>query len=163
MSIGLYKALEKKGIQSVKTQVGDRYVLEEMLKHGYNLGGEQSGHIIFLDHSTSGDGLLTAVQLINVMVEKETSISELASEVSEYPQVLKNIQVKDKVATMEDPRVLEKIEAVENRLGEDGRVLVRPSGTEDLLRVMVEAPTDEMATQYVDEIIEYIKEIESEK
>ena len=156
-NLGFYKALEKIGIYSVKTAVGDRYVLEEMLKHDYNFGGEQSGHIIFLDHSTSGDGLLTAVQLINVMVEKGASLSELASEVVKYPQVLKNVRVTDKDRIMNDSTVLEKISSVEAALGNEGQVLVRPSGTEDLIRVMIEAPTDELANQYADDIVNVIE------
>lgn len=158
-NLGLYKALDKIGIQSVKTPVGDRYVLEEMLKNGYNLGGEQSGHIIMLDHATSGDGLLTAVQLIHVMLEKDASLSELASEVVEYPQVLRNVAVMDKEKVIQHPALLEKIKAIEAKLGSDGRVLVRPSGTEELIRVMVEAPTEELANQYVQEIQETIETI----
>lgn len=159
-NIGFYKALNKHGLTSVKTQVGDRYVLEEMLKNGYNLGGEQSGHIIFLDYATTGDGLLTAVQLINVLVETELPLSELAKDMVTYPQVLKNIRVKSKENIMKDERVLSKIRSVEEVLGEDGRVLVRPSGTEDLLRIMVEAQTDELANKYVDEIIAFVKATE---
>lgn len=158
-NIGFYKALKEKEINSVQTQVGDRYVLEEMLKNDYNLGGEQSGHIICLDHSTTGDGLLTAVQLINVLVEKGATLSEITKGIKNYPQVLKNIKVNNKEYFLNNARLKKKIELIKEKLGEDGRVLVRPSGTEPLIRVMVEAETDELCNQYVDEIIDTIKKL----
>ncbi len=155
-NIGLYKALEEKGINSVQTQVGDRYVLEEMLKNGYVLGGEQSGHIICLNHSSTGDGLLTALQLINILIDKGVSLSVLAKDMKTYPQVLKNIKVKDKKAILENEQLLAKKAEIEALLGNNGRVLVRASGTESLIRVMVEAETEELCEKYVDEIINVI-------
>ncbi len=155
-NLGYYKSIDEIGLKSAQTQVGDRYVLEEMLKNNYNLGGEQSGHIIYLDYSSTGDGLLTALQLINILVEKNATLSELASEMTIYPQLLKNINVKNKSEILENNKVKEVIKKVETELGDEGRVLVRASGTEDLVRVMVEAKTDEICEQYVNEIIEVI-------
>lgn len=156
---GFYKALREAGIKSVQTQVGDRYVLEEMLKNDYNLGGEQSGHIICLDYSTTGDGLLTAVQLINVLVEKELSLSEISKEIKKFPQILKNVEVKDKDLVIKNVELQFLIKDIENRLGDEGRILVRPSGTEPLIRVMVEAEDENICNQYVDEVINKIKAI----
>lgn len=156
---GFYKALREAGIKSVQTQVGDRYVLEEMLKNDYNLGGEQSGHIICLDYSTTGDGLLTAVQLINVLVEKELSLSEISKEIKKFPQILKNVEVKDKDLVIKNVELQFLIKDIENRLGDEGRILVRPSGTEPLIRVMVEAEDENICNQYVDEVINKIKTI----
>lgn len=158
-NIGFYKALEAEGIKSDKTAVGDRYVMEEMRKGGYNLGGEQSGHIIFLNYTTTGDGMLSALQLVNVMKETGKPLSELASEMTIFPQVLKNVKVTDKNAALSNPKVLSEIEAVEKELGADGRVLVRPSGTEPLVRVMVEAPTKEECEQYVDRIVKVVDDL----
>lgn len=158
-NIGFYKALEEHGMKSDQTSVGDRYVMEEMRKGGYNLGGEQSGHIIFLDHITTGDGLLSALQLVNVMKDTNKSLSELASEMQVYPQVLKNVKVVDKHEVMNNQQVLEAIQEVEAELGEDGRVLVRPSGTEPLLRVMVEAETEEQCEKYADQIATIIDKL----
>ncbi|KIS03932.1 phosphoglucosamine mutase [Paucilactobacillus wasatchensis] len=148
-NLGMYKALEKAGLTSVKTKVGDRYVVEEMLKNGYNLGGEQSGHIIFLDFNTTGDGMLTALQLLSVIKQTGKPLSELAQEVTEYPQELVNIQVKDKQAALKNEALLAIIAQVEKEMASDGRVLVRPSGTEPLLRIMAEAPTKEAVHEYV--------------
>ncbi|GAB3796048.1 phosphoglucosamine mutase [Virgibacillus kimchii] len=158
-NIGFYKALEENGMTSNKTAVGDRYVLEEMLKNGYNLGGEQSGHVIFLDYNTTGDGMLSALQLVNVMKETGKSLSELAGEMTIFPQVLKNVKVIDKHAVINNTRIQEEINAVENELGEKGRVLVRPSGTESLVRVMVEAPTKEECETYVDRVVKVIENV----
>lgn len=158
-NIGFHQALKKKGIHVVSADVGDRYVMEKMLKGEYNFGGEQSGHIIFLNHTTSGDGMLTAIQLINIMKEKGKTLSELASEMTIFPQVLKNIPVKDKHAMMMNTELQHKILEVENELGEDGRVLVRPSGTEALIRVMVEAETKDDCEKYADQIVEVIKKL----
>ena len=158
-NIGFHQALKKKGIHVVSADVGDRYVMEKMLKGEYNFGGEQSGHIIFLNHTTSGDGMLTAIQLINIMKEKGKTLSELASEMTIFPQVLKNIPVKDKHAMMMNTELQHKIAEVENELGEDGRVLVRPSGTEALIRVMVEAETKDDCEKYADQIVEVIKKL----
>lgn len=155
-NLGFYKALETQEIKSKKTAVGDRYVLEAMLEDGYNLGGEQSGHIIFLDYSTSGDGMLSAIQLINVMKETGKSLSELASEMKKYPQVLENVPVTDKEKALTNEEIKNEIEVVEKALGDKGRVLVRPSGTESLVRVMVEAETEEICEQYVDQLVQVI-------
>ncbi len=157
-NIGYYHALEEQDIQSVKTKVGDRFVVEEMRKNGYNLGGEQSGHVIFLDHSTTGDGLLTGIQLMKVMEDTDLPLSELAAAVTTYPQELINIRVTDKEAVMEDPRVQKVIEEVEAEMGNEGRVLVRASGTESLLRVMTEAPTQEEVTAYCERIAAVVRE-----
>lgn len=157
-NLGLYKAFEKIGIETKQTAVGDRYVMEEMRNGGYVLGGEQSGHIIFLEHSTTGDGMLTALQLINVMKATGKPLSELAAEVEKFPQLLKNVRVKDKDAVKTNEKVQEAIRRVEEKMNGEGRVLVRPSGTEPLVRVMVEAKTDELCEQYVDEIIDVVRE-----
>ncbi|MFC4386194.1 phosphoglucosamine mutase [Gracilibacillus marinus] len=158
-NIGFYKAVEANNMTSNKTAVGDRYVMEEMRKGGYNLGGEQSGHIIFLDYNTTGDGMLSGIQLVNVMRETGKKLSELASEMKKYPQVLKNIKVMNKNEVMTNPLVLETIEKVENDMGDQGRVLVRPSGTEPLVRVMVEAPTLEDCNKYTDEVVKVIEAV----
>lgn len=148
-NLGMYKALEAHGMKSVKTKVGDRYVVEEMLKHGYNLGGEQSGHIIFLDHNTTGDGMLTALQLLQVVKSTGRTLKDLAAEVTTYPQELVNITVADKEAAMTNPQLQAIIAEVETEMNGDGRILVRPSGTEPLLRIMAEAPTKELVHDYV--------------
>lgn len=155
-NIGFYKALEENGMRSDKTKVGDRYVMEEMLRGGYNLGGEQSGHIIFLDYNTTGDGMLSAIQLVNVMKETDKPLSELAGEMEIYPQVLKNVRVSDKKNALTNPKIQEVIEAVEQEMDGEGRVLVRPSGTEPLVRVMVEAPTKEDCEKYADQVVAVI-------
>lgn len=158
-NLGMYKALEKAGMTSVKTKVGDRYVVEEMVKNGYNLGGEQSGHIIFLDFNTTGDGMLTALQLLSVIKQTGKPLSELAAEVTEYPQELVNIEVSDKQAALKNEDLLNIIAEVEKDMAGDGRVLVRPSGTEPLLRIMAEAPTKESVHQYVARIAEVAKKV----
>ncbi|WP_017473151.1 phosphoglucosamine mutase [Amphibacillus jilinensis] len=158
-NLGFYKAIEQSGMKSDKTDVGDRYVMEEMRKGGYNLGGEQSGHIIFLDYIPTGDGMLTALQLINVIKETGKKLSELAGEMERFPQVLKNVKVVDKHQALVDPRIQEIIQKVETEMGDDGRVLVRPSGTESLVRVMVEAPTVERCDQAADQVVQVIDEL----
>ncbi|MBU5466859.1 phosphoglucosamine mutase [Virgibacillus sp. MSJ-26] len=158
-NIGFYKALEEHGMRSDKTSVGDRYVMEEMRRGGYNLGGEQSGHIIFLDYNTTGDGMLTAIQLVNVMKETGKPLSELADEMTIFPQVLKNISVINKHEVLSNPKIQSEIEAVENELGDNGRVLVRPSGTESLVRVMVEAPTEEECERSADRVVDMINAV----
>jgi phosphoglucosamine mutase len=139
-NLGLELALKEKGINTVKTKVGDRYVLEEMLKSGYSIGGEQSGHIIFLDHNTTGDGLITALQLVSIMKKKGQTLSSLASIMTELPQVLYNAKVSNekKEAYTTDIAIIAAIKAIEAKLDGCGRVLIRPSGTEPLVRVMLE-------------------------
>ncbi|MED3726458.1 phosphoglucosamine mutase [Priestia filamentosa] len=155
-NLGFYKALEEHGVKSVKTAVGDRYVVEEMKKNGYNLGGEQSGHIIFLDYISTGDGMLSAIQLVNIMKVTKKSLSELASEMKKFPQILQNVRVTDKHNVTSNEKVKNIIEEVEKEMGDNGRVLVRPSGTEPLVRVMVEAPTDKECKEYVDRIVKVV-------
>ena len=157
-NLGFYKAVEAQGIHSVPTAVGDRYVVEEMRKSGYNLGGEQSGHIIFLDYNTTGDGLLTGVQLINIMKITQKSLSELASEMKKFPQKLVNIRVKDKYHVTDNEKVKSVIAEVESEMNGDGRILVRPSGTEPLVRVIAEASTEELCEVYVNRIADVVKE-----
>ena len=157
-NLGFYKAVEAQGIHSVPTAVGDRYVVEEMRKSGYNLGGEQSGHIIFLDYNTTGDGLLTGVQLINIMKITQKPLSELASEMKKFPQKLVNIRVKDKYHVTDNEKVKSVIAEVESEMNGDGRILVRPSGTEPLVRVMAEASTEELCEAYVNRIADVVKE-----
>lgn len=159
-NIGFYKALEEHGVSSVKTSVGDRYVMEEMRANGYNLGGEQSGHIIFLDHSTGGDGMLSGIQLVNIMKETGKKLSELASEMKVYPQVLVNVEVADKESVLNNVELTEAIEAAELDLGNSGRVLVRPSGTESLVRVMVEAESEEVCHEHIDRLVNIVKAME---
>ena len=153
-NLGFHKALDAKGIQKEITAVGDRYVVEEMRKSGYNLGGEQSGHVIIMDYNTTGDGQLTGVQLTKIMQETGKKLSELAAEVTIYPQKLVNIRVENsmKDKAMEVPAIREIIEKMETEMAGNGRILVRPSGTEPLLRVMAEAPTDQEVDYYVDTI-----------
>ena len=153
-NLGFHKALDAKGIQKEITAVGDRYVVEEMRKSGYNLGGEQSGHVVIMDYNTTGDGQLTGVQLTKIMQETGKKLSELATEVTIYPQKLVNIRVENsmKDKAMEVPAIREIIEKMEAEMAGNGRILVRPSGTEPLLRVMVEAPTHEEVDYYVDTI-----------
>lgn len=152
----MYKAMEAHGMTSVKTKVGDRYVVERMLADGDNLGGEQSGHIIFLDHNTTGDGLLTSLQLLAIMKATGKSLSELAADVQDYPQQLVNVKVADKQAALANEAIQAEIAEVEAEIAGDGRVLVRPSGTEPLLRVMAEAPTRELCEGYVGRIVEVV-------
>lgn len=155
-NLGMYKAMEANGMHNVQTKVGDRYVVEEMNKSGYNLGGEQSGHIVFLDFNTTGDGLLTSLQLLHVMKDTGKKLSELAAEVTKYPQQLINVKVSDKDAAQSDADVLNVIAEVEKEMNGDGRVLVRPSGTEPLLRVMAEAPTQELVDGYTKRIADVV-------
>lgn len=156
-NLGFYKALEANGMHSVPTAVGDRYVVEEMKKNDYNLGGEQSGHIIFLDYNTTGDGLLTGLQLVNIMRLTGKPLSELAKEMKTYPQKLVNVKVKDKHHVTDNEIVKAVIEEVEAEMNGNGRILVRPSGTEPLVRVMAEAPTEEACEQYVQRIVDVVK------
>ncbi|MBB5174314.1 phosphoglucosamine mutase [Texcoconibacillus texcoconensis] len=157
-NLGFEKALETISVETKKTAVGDRYVMEEMRKGGYNLGGEQSGHIIFLDYITTGDGLLTALQLVNILKATNKPLSELADEMKTYPQKLVNVRVTDKNALYNDELITEEIRAVEAEMQGEGRILVRPSGTEPLVRVMVEAATLELCDQYIDRIVNVVKQ-----
>ncbi|NVY97087.1 phosphoglucosamine mutase [Lactobacillus sp. DCY120] len=156
-NLGLYKAIEEYGIHSVQTAVGDRHVAAEIVKNGYNLGGEQSGHVIIFDVHNTGDGMLTGIQLLNVMKQTGKSLSELAAPVQNYPQKLVNIPVQDKNNWQQHPQIQAAIEAVEADMAGEGRVLVRPSGTESLLRVMVEAKTTDLAIQYTQQIAQVVQ------
>ncbi|HFI2432374.1 TPA: phosphoglucosamine mutase [Streptococcus suis] len=158
-NLGFHKALDREGIEKAVTAVGDRYVVEEMRKEGYNVGGEQSGHVILMDYNTTGDGQLTAVQLTKIMKETGKKLSELAAEVTIYPQKLVNIRVENsmKDKAMEVPAIAAIIEKMEAEMAGNGRILVRPSGTEPLLRVMAEAPTDAEVDYYVDTIADVVR------
>ena len=159
-NLGFHKALEAAGINSVITAVGDRYVFEEMKKNDYNFGGEQSGHIIFLDNNTTGDGQASAILLVKVMRETGKKLSELAAQVTIYPQKLVNVRVENsmKSKAMEVPAIAEVIAKMEEKMAGNGRILVRPSGTEPLLRVMAEAPTDKEVDDYVDTIVNVVRQ-----
>ena len=157
-NLGLYKALEKEGISYVQTAVGDKYVYENMAATGHCLGGEQSGHIIFSKHATTGDGILPSLKVMEVMLEKKESLSKLAAPLAVYPQVLKNVRVKDKQAAQDDPAVQEEAKKVAERLGNEGRILLRQSGTEPLVRVMVEAKDLETCQSCVDQVVKVIEE-----
>ncbi|MEW6447959.1 MAG: phosphoglucosamine mutase [Bacillota bacterium] len=159
-NLGLHRALAASGIKSVVTKVGDRYVLEEMLRKGARLGGEQSGHIIFLDYNTTGDGIITALVLLRVMQDTGRSLGELASDLECYPQLLENVRVCDKERVLKSPLLAAAIKEQESRLGEDGRVLIRASGTEPLIRVMVEARDPETTLQVVNELVGVVRAIE---
>ena len=156
-NFGLYKALEREGISFEKTAVGDKYVYENMSQNGHCLGGEQSGHIIFSKHATTGDGILTSLKIMEVMLEKKESLKKLADEVEIYPQVLKNVRVHDKKTAQDDPDVQAEVRKVSDALGDTGRILLRQSGTEPVVRVMVEAETDAICEKYVDQVIEVMK------
>ena len=156
-NFGLYKAFDAVGIEYEKTKVGDKYVYECMSENGYRIGGEQSGHIIFSKYATTGDGIITALKMMEVMIAKKKTLSELAAPLVIYPQVLKNIRVTDKTQAQDDADVKAAVEAVANALGADGRILVRESGTEPVVRVMVEAGSTEECEKYVDQVIEVIK------
>ncbi len=156
-NFGLYKALDKVGIEYEKTKVGDKYVYENMVEQGNRIGGEQSGHIIFSKYATTGDGILTSLKMMEVMLAKEKPLSELAAPCVFYPQVLKNVRVKSKPEAQNDPDVQKAVAEVAEKLGDDGRILVRESGTEPVIRVMVEAGSDEICEQYVDQVIDVIK------
>ncbi len=156
-NFGLYKALEREGIAYVKTAVGDKYVYENMSSYGHCLGGEQSGHIIFSKNATTGDGILTSLKVMEVILEKKQPLAKLASEVEIYPQVLKNVKVKDKKAAQDDPAVKAEVDKVTEALGEGGRILLRQSGTEPVVRVMVEAASHEICQNYVDQVIDVMR------
>ena len=156
-NIGLYKAFDAEGIGYAKTAVGDKYVYEYMTKNGCRLGGEESGHIIFSKYATTGDGLLTSLKMMEVMMAKKAKMSELAAPLTIYPQLLVNVRVKDKAAAQNDPDVMKAVEAASAALGDSGRILVRESGTEPLIRVMAEAETKEICEKMVDSIVSVIK------
>lgn len=156
-NFGLYLALDKAGIRYKKTAVGDKYVYENMMQNGHSIGGEQSGHIIFSQLATTGDGILTSLKIMEVMLEKKTKLSELIKPVTIYPQLLVNVKVQDKTAAEQDEDVQAAVKAVEEALGNTGRILVRESGTEPLLRVMVEAETDEICHKYVYRVVDVLK------
>ena len=157
-NFGLYKAFDELGIDYEKTQVGDKYVYENMVKNGHRIGGEQSGHIIFSKYATTGDGILTAIKMMEVMLEKKSSLATLTSPVRIYPQVLKNVRVKSKPEAQNDADVQAAVKQVAETLGSTGRILVRESGTEPVIRVMVEAETEKECEKYVDSVIDVIKE-----
>ncbi len=156
-NFGLYKAFDEIGIDYAKTAVGDKYVYEYMQQHGNRIGGEQSGHIIFSKYASTGDGILTSLKLMEVMLAKKTTLSQLAKPLALFPQALVNVRVTDKAAAQADEEVQKAVKAVEERLGNSGRILVRASGTEPLVRVMVEAETEALCQDYVDEVVSVIK------
>ena len=156
-NFGLYKALDELDIDYAKTKVGDKYVYEYMQQSGARIGGEQSGHIIFSKYASTGDGILTSLKMMEVMLAKKKPLSELAAPLKIYPQVLENVRVTDKAVAQADPDVQAKVQEVGEKLGDTGRILVRESGTEPVLRVMVEAPEQEICQQYVDEVVEVIR------
>ncbi|MCM1273059.1 MAG: phosphoglucosamine mutase [Clostridium sp.] len=157
-NIGLYKALDAEGIKYEKTTVGDKYVYECMLENGYVLGGEQSGHIIFSKYARTGDGVLTSLKLMEVVIESKAAMSELTRNLKIYPQLLINVKVADKKPVMNDADVLKATDDVAKRLGDNGRVLLRESGTEPVVRVMVEAETDEICRECAESVVQVIKE-----
>lgn len=156
-NFGLYKVLDAEGISYEKTQVGDRYVYENMAEHAYDLGGEQSGHIIFMRHATTGDGILTSIKLMEVLLEEKKSLKECLSDYKKFPQVLENVRVTDKALAESNPAVKAAVKEVEEKLGDTGRILLRASGTEPLIRVMVEAEKEETCKSLVEEVIAVMK------
>lgn len=156
-NLGLYKSLEAAGMRSEQTDVGDKYVAENMMANGYSIGGEQSGHIIFSKYATTGDGILTSLMVMQAVADKKTTLSALAKEMEQYPQVLKNVRVTDKVETMQSPVVLATADEVAKELGDNGRILLRASGTEPKVRVMVEAKTMEICEKCVNKVVDVIK------
>ena len=157
-NFGLYKAFDELGIDYAKTAVGDKYVYEYMQQHGSRIGGEQSGHIIFSKYASTGDGILTSLKMMEVMMARKKPMSELAAPMKVYPQVLENVKVTDKAAAQADPDVQAAVAKVAEALGDTGRILVRESGTEPLVRVMVEAPEHDTCQKYVDEVVNVIRE-----
>ena len=156
-NFGLYRAFDRLGIRYAKTAVGDKYVYEYMSKNGCALGGEQSGHIIFSKYASTGDGILTSLKLMEVMLERKQPMSKLTEGLTIYPQVLENVRVHDKAAARQDPAVQKAVDDVARRLGDTGRILVRESGTEPVLRVMVEAPEDAICRECVAQVTEIIR------
>ncbi len=156
-NLGLYKALEEKGIAYEKTTVGDKYVFENMMENGHSIGGEQSGHIIFSKHATTGDGILTSLKIMEVIIQNKTKLSDLIKEVQIYPQILENVRVNNKKTAREDIEIVNAVAKVTEELGDNGRILVRESGTEPVLRVMVEAPTTKECEKYVNMVVDKLK------
>ncbi len=156
-NMGLYKAFDREGINYVRTSVGDRYVYECMAENGHRLGGEQSGHIIFSKYASTGDGILTSLKLMEVMLEKKEPLSYLSRDLKIYPQVLINVGVDDKNAAVQDPQVQAAVQAAEDEMGSEGRVLLRPSGTEPVLRVMVEADSEDVCSRQAERIVEALQ------
>ena len=156
-NMGLYKAFDKVGISYEKTSVGDKYVNANMMQFGHSLGGEQSGHIIFSRYAATGDGILTSLMVMEACVEKKATLCDLAREMKVYPQLLRNVRVADKKTARENPKVVAAVEEVAKKLGSDGRILVRESGTEPLIRVMVEAGTDELCLENVDHVVKVME------
>lgn len=156
-NLGLYKALDKKGINYEKTAVGDKYVFENMMEHGHSIGGEQSGHIIFSKYATTGDGVLTSLMIMETILGRKVKLSELFHSLTIYPQLLVNVKVSSKDAVMNDADVLKLNDEIAAELGDDGRLLLRQSGTEPVIRVMVEAATDELCEKYVYKMVDLIK------
>ena len=157
-NIGLYKACDREGIRYEQTAVGDKYVCENMQANGYSLGGEQSGHIIFSRYASTGDGILTSLMIMEVLTRQKTTLGTLAGEVKIYPQLLKNVRVADKKTARENPAMQAEVAKVAEALGADGRILVRESGTEPLIRVMVEAADDSLCEKYVNQVIDVMKQ-----
>lgn len=157
-NIGLYKAFDKKGIHYEKTAVGDKYVFENMMEHGHSIGGEQSGHIIFSKYATTGDGVLTSLMIMETILGRKVKLSELFNSLTIYPQLLVNVRVSDKEAVMNDADILKLNDEIAEELGDDGRLLLRRSGTEPVIRVMVEAATDALCNKYVYKMVDLIKE-----
>lgn len=156
-NFGLYRAFDEADIRYAKTAVGDKYVYEYMMQNGCRLGGEQSGHIIFSKYASTGDGILTSLKMMEVIMAKKKKLSELTAELKIYPQVLENVRVLDKVAAQADEDVQAAVQRVADELGDAGRILVRESGTEPLLRVMVEAESEELCRKYVDQVVDVVR------
>jgi phosphoglucosamine mutase len=156
-NLGLYKALDEAGISYVQTPVGDKYVYENMAANGHRIGGEQSGHIIFSKYATTGDGILTSIMLMEVILEKKMTLAKLAEPVTIYPQLTKNVKVRDKASALQDPDVAFAVQSVQDELLDNGRILVRPSGTEPVIRIMVEAEKPEICEGYCNRVIEVME------
>ena len=156
-NLGLYKSLEREGIDYEQTAVGDKYVAENMMENNYSIGGDQSGHIIFSRYSATGDGILTSLMIMEACVDQKATLCDLAKEMKVYPQLLRNVRVSDKKTALENEKVKAAIEAAAEALGDDGRILVRESGTEPLIRVMVEAGTDDLCHKYVDSVVDVME------
>ena len=156
-NLGLYKSLEREGIDYEQTAVGDKYVAENMMENNYSIGGEQSGHIIFSRYSATGDGILTSLMIMEACVDQKATLCDLAKEMKVYTQLLRNVRVSDKKTALENEKVKAAIEAAAEALGDDGRILVRESGTEPLIRVMVEAGTDDLCHKYVDSVVDVME------